>query len=128
MSLDISHSNIPRSSQDRALEAQVQGDLNISPRRETSSTISNDHLDEVPSPAAYKEDIRPVSSGLQGREKQPQDTFSIEESAEARLERLGRQRPEVFDSTWSEIGFVFSISMCQVLSVCSPLGKSYFDR
>ncbi|KAH8682923.1 major facilitator superfamily domain-containing protein [Tricladium varicosporioides] len=35
---------------------------------------------------------------------------------EARLERLGRQRPEVFDSIWAEIGFVFSISMSQILT------------
>lgn len=55
------------------------------------------------------------------------DTF--EESAEARLERLGRQRPEAFDSVWSEIGFVFSISMSQVLSVSSlnslPMSQAY---
>ncbi len=42
---------------------------------------------------------------------------AAEESLEARLERLGRQRPEVFGSLWAEIGFVFSISMSQVLSV-----------
>lgn len=41
----------------------------------------------------------------------------IEETAEARLERLGRQKPDAFRSVWSEIGFVFSISMSQVLSV-----------
>ncbi|KAI1007440.1 hypothetical protein K3495_g783 [Podosphaera aphanis] len=33
-----------------------------------------------------------------------------------RLERLGRQRPEVFTSSWAEIGFIFSISMSQILS------------
>jgi hypothetical protein len=41
----------------------------------------------------------------------------VEESPAARLERLGRQRPEVFVSIWAEIGFVFSISMSQILSV-----------
>ncbi|KAG9244666.1 MFS multidrug transporter-like protein [Calycina marina] len=40
----------------------------------------------------------------------------VEESSQARLDRLGRQRPEAFDSLWSEIGFVFSIAMCQILA------------
>lgn len=40
-----------------------------------------------------------------------------EESPEARIERLGRERPAVFKSLWAEIAFVFSISMSQVLSV-----------
>ncbi|KAJ8064865.1 hypothetical protein OCU04_007174 [Sclerotinia nivalis] len=39
-----------------------------------------------------------------------------EESPEVRIERLGRQRPEIFKSLWAEIGFVFSISMSQVLT------------
>jgi hypothetical protein len=34
------------------------------------------------------------------------------------IERLGRERPEVFKSRWSEIGFVFSICMSQLLTVC----------
>lgn len=41
----------------------------------------------------------------------------IEESLEARLERLGRERPEVFKSIWAEVGFVFSTCMASVLSV-----------
>ncbi|KAA8572529.1 hypothetical protein EYC84_003139 [Monilinia fructicola] len=40
----------------------------------------------------------------------------LEEAPEIRIERLGRQRPEVFKSLWAEIGFVFSISMSQVLT------------
>ncbi|KAM3081081.1 hypothetical protein ACMFMG_005034 [Clarireedia jacksonii] len=39
-----------------------------------------------------------------------------DETPEARIERLGRQRPEIFHSKWAEYGFVFSISMSQVLS------------
>ncbi|KAF2145367.1 uncharacterized protein K452DRAFT_315629 [Aplosporella prunicola CBS 121167] len=38
------------------------------------------------------------------------------ESQEARLERLGRQRPEKFKSLWNEIGFVYSITMSQALT------------
>ena len=40
-----------------------------------------------------------------------------EETIDQRIERLGRQRPEVFDSVWAEIVFVFSICMAQVLTV-----------
>ena len=40
-----------------------------------------------------------------------------EESLEVRLERLGRERPACFNTTWQEAGFVFSIAMSQVLAV-----------
>lgn len=33
------------------------------------------------------------------------------------IERLGRVRPECFKSAWSEIGFVLSICMSQILTV-----------
>lgn len=56
-------------------------------------------------------------SPKQDEEDPSSDYPAVEESTKARLERLGRQRPEVFDSIWSEIGFIFSISMSQVLSV-----------
>jgi hypothetical protein len=58
--------------------------------------------------------------GVVGRESQLNKDMNpppIEESLEARLERLGRQRPDVFPNIWAEVGFVFSISMSQVLSV-----------
>ncbi|EKG19418.1 Major facilitator superfamily [Macrophomina phaseolina MS6] len=38
------------------------------------------------------------------------------ESEKARLERLGRQRPEKFSSIWAEIGFVYSVAMSQALT------------
>ncbi|KAF1984665.1 MFS general substrate transporter [Aulographum hederae CBS 113979] len=38
------------------------------------------------------------------------------ESDRARLERLGRERPELFRSLWAEIGFCFSVAMSQVLT------------
>ncbi|QSZ35058.1 hypothetical protein DSL72_007922 [Monilinia vaccinii-corymbosi] len=40
----------------------------------------------------------------------------LEEDPAVRIQRLGRQRPEAFKSLWAEIGFVFSISMSQVLT------------
>ena len=39
------------------------------------------------------------------------------ESIDARIERLGRDRPEKFKSIWAELGFCFSICMSQILAV-----------
>lgn len=36
---------------------------------------------------------------------------------EKEIERLGRVRPECFKTRWSEIGFVLSICMAQILVV-----------
>ncbi|KAL9620365.1 MAG: hypothetical protein Q9160_005065 [Pyrenula sp. 1 TL-2023] len=38
------------------------------------------------------------------------------ESQQARIERLGRERPPIFTTLWSEIFFVFSITMSQFLT------------
>ncbi|TVY67355.1 Drug resistance protein, partial [Lachnellula suecica] len=76
------------------------------------------HVDEI-APAAESQNITSPSD-LGSQEKEPnqpeRDSPAVEESMEARIERLGRQRPEAFKSLWAEIGFVFSISMSQVLS------------
>ncbi|KAI9731303.1 MAG: hypothetical protein M1834_005206 [Cirrosporium novae-zelandiae] len=40
-----------------------------------------------------------------------------EESLEARVERLGRERPQCFKTPGSELAFCFSILMCQILAV-----------
>jgi hypothetical protein len=75
-----------------------------------------------PTPAATSQDsvVSPTTPRPFEKEIQQQgiDSPAVEESIESRLERLGRQRPEVFESIWAELGFVFSISMSQVLSVC----------
>ncbi|TVY50278.1 Drug resistance protein [Lachnellula cervina] len=91
----------------------------------TFATFSNshrivlDHVNEAALAVASQEEIT-ASSTLGPREKERQQrgnlSPAVEESSEARLERLGRQRPDAFDSIWAEIGFVFSISMSQVLS------------
>ncbi|KAI9826476.1 MAG: hypothetical protein M1819_007369 [Sarea resinae] len=39
-----------------------------------------------------------------------------EESLEVRIERLGRERPPTFTTLWSEVSFVFSITMSQFLT------------
>ena len=41
---------------------------------------------------------------------------SDEESLDARIERLGRERPPAFKTMWGEIAFVFSIIMSQILT------------
>ncbi|OAG42238.1 hypothetical protein AYO21_03406 [Fonsecaea monophora] len=40
----------------------------------------------------------------------------VEESMDARIERLGRERPPTFRSIWSELAFVFSIVMSQIIT------------
>ncbi|KAH7393503.1 major facilitator superfamily domain-containing protein [Cadophora sp. MPI-SDFR-AT-0126] len=53
------------------------------------------------------------SPDLEGKAAPPEST---EESLEAQIERLGRQRPPTFTTRWSEIIFVFSIIMSQFLT------------
>ena len=43
-----------------------------------------------------------------------------EESMQARIERLGRQRPAEFKSIWTEIGFCFSLLASMVMAVSVP--------
>jgi len=60
-------------------------------------------------------------TGLTGTEPpKNSDEIPVEESMEARLERLGRQRPEIFPSLLAEIGFIFSVCMSQVFGVSIP--------
>ncbi|KAK1030144.1 hypothetical protein LTR33_017138, partial [Friedmanniomyces endolithicus] len=64
--------------------------------------------------------IAPASKDENGRSSMAAvntDPNQIEgESEAARIERLGRQRPEMLDSIWKEAGFVFSIAMSQLLT------------
>jgi hypothetical protein len=73
----------------------------------------------LPATADREEITAPITDEPRENEKinLDRDAPAVEESDDARLERLGRQMPEVFGSIWSEIGFVFSISMAQVLTV-----------
>ncbi|KAF2722667.1 MFS general substrate transporter [Polychaeton citri CBS 116435] len=43
-------------------------------------------------------------------------TAAAEESEEARIERLGRERPEQLKSAWQEFGFVFSVIVTQLIT------------
>jgi MFS family permease len=41
------------------------------------------------------------------------------EDVQAQIEKLGRQRPEVFRTIWHELGFCFSLLASMLMSVCS---------
>jgi len=85
-----------------------------------SQDMVPDHVNEAALAAAYQLEITSTPTLVPQRKETEQpgmESPAVEESAEAMLEGLGRQRPKVFDSAWAEIGFVFSISMSQVLSV-----------
>lgn len=62
----------------------------------------------------------PAARGQQSAELAEKDVVASEdrneESAQARVERLSRERPQVFRSVWAEIAFVFSICMSQVIT------------
>jgi MFS family permease len=49
-------------------------------------------------------------------EKQQSVENDEEESLEARIERLGRERPAAFLTLWAELAFVFSVLMSQVMT------------
>lgn len=104
--------NVPASSHDSSTPSVYSDPTNL-------FTDLGDIHEAALSRDCEEETTNPSNIGSQTKEAQQPglDSPAVEESAEARLERLGRQRPEAFDSLWSEIGFVFSISMSQVLSV-----------
>lgn len=94
--------------------------------RSTESMVLDHVSDTVAaSSCSYQEDAKsPRALGASEKANSHQhqkgagsESPSVEESAETRIARLGKQRPEVFKSLWAEIGFVFAISMSQVLSV-----------
>lgn len=55
-----------------------------------------------------QQNVRPPPSPANMPDKEETDTN--------RLERLGRQRPDQFATLWQEVGFIFSITMSQVLT------------
>lgn len=56
------------------------------------------------------------ASPVEDPEKRHVDEVQPEESEAARLERLGRARPAIFKNTFTEICFVFSITMSQIIT------------
>lgn len=65
----------------------------------------------------HEEDLSSMNSSNVATTGHPQLLQSYEESLDAKVKRLGRERPSIFGSSWHEIGFVFSVAMSQILSV-----------
>ncbi|KAM0541749.1 hypothetical protein ACHAPJ_013106 [Fusarium lateritium] len=66
------------------------------------------------SPRALTQGVDPVPNNNPSPDLH--DAAAIDESLQARIERLGRERPPILTTRWSEIIFVFSISMSQFLT------------
>lgn len=88
-------------------------------------TLTNTSLSTLPSrnrnlggSASSIHGIVVSTPSIHAHEKKALETIEspTEESLQVRIERLGRERPPTFTSLWSEIAFVFSISMSQFLT------------
>ena len=90
--------------------------------------VAQNHIQETPILSTNQDSITSPRTSQRVKNQHGFDSNAMDESLEARLERLGRQRPEIFDTLWAEIGFVFSISMSQVLSVILPYSISHNKR
>ncbi|KAI8722961.1 MFS domain-containing protein [Fusarium sp. LHS14.1] len=78
----------------------------------TSTTLSRECSDGLPQVV----DPLPIDTPSPGHHDIAESTPPVDESLQARIERLGRERPPIFTTHWSEIIFVFSISMSQFLT------------
>ncbi len=85
----------------------MNNDSRIFPVQSRDRALSTSSPDDRP--------ILAISPPLCIDEKDVVEHF-VEESLEARIERLGRERPPAFKTIWSEIAFVFSITMSQLLT------------
>lgn len=98
----------------------------ISADKEVGSELStqpNHFSQDAPSPGKSDSKSKILGYAMQtqslptNKSSNAENMTMVEETTQARVERLGRERPDVFSSLWKEIGFIFSISMSQVLSV-----------
>ncbi len=64
---------------------------------------------EEPPPTSSRQDSEPHKDLVEAEVRH-------EESTQARIERLSRERPDVFPSIWAEIAFVFSTCMGQIMT------------
>lgn len=119
MSLEHSPSLATRRQDQINSSSETNHQLSTHNSHSTTMSLNLEQVNENSLAVAYQEEVAsPMSPGPFEKEISPHGGApAVEEPLEARLERLGRQRPEVFASVWAEIGFVFSISMSQVLSV-----------
>jgi MFS family permease len=98
MQRNLSASMLPRTMSDGSW---------VSPVQSRSRSLGTSALDDRP--------VSAISPPPRADEKDAVERFA-EESLEARIERLGRERPPTFKTIWSEIAFVFSITMSQLLT------------
>jgi hypothetical protein len=91
-----------------------------------TSDFDNTAITVAPGAQFEIQDASPSCEEAQGVQRH-EDLPPFEESTAVRLQRLGRQRPNVFNSVWSEMGFVFSISMSQVLSVSDVFSSRIYS-
>ena len=79
-------------------------------------------------PTTSISDGAPASSSVQARIHEKSNILDGEEleTEEARIERLGRQRPAKFKSLWAEIFFCYSILASQFMAVYLPKIPSLF--
>jgi len=54
---------------------------------------------------------------MTGVEMAHEDEGQGAENMEARVERLGRERPALFKTPWTEVGFCFSLLASMVMAV-----------
>ncbi|KAE9374682.1 MFS general substrate transporter [Stipitochalara longipes BDJ] len=121
MSTEIFPSQFARSQGPTELDcapSETNNQLSFHDSNSSTDSVDLGQVHDAALAAAYQEEVAsPTSPGPFEKENSPHGRSStVEESLDARLERLGRQRPEAFGSVWAEIVFVFSISMSQVLS------------
>lgn len=66
---------------------------------------------------------------IQDQHWKNQDQNGVEESESDRVERLGRERPQIFKSLWAEIGFCYSILASQIMAVSDlSYGRKHSSR
>lgn len=65
----------------------------------------------------------PMASATSGPPKVRTDQEQTGTFTEPDMEKLGRERPRIFASLFSEICFIFSIVMSQILAVSNPAGN-----
>ncbi len=65
--------------------------------------------------AISRQPMQGLEKDIHGKDIAKKETGN-EESAQARIERLSRERPQVFPSVWAEISFIFSIVMSMIIT------------
>ncbi|KIW13015.1 hypothetical protein PV08_08202 [Exophiala spinifera] len=85
------------------------------PKRGSQQPVSQDEQEVVATSSSDRPSNESSTVGLPIAEKVRTEP-DTEESMDVRIERLGRERPPTFKTIWSELGFVFSILMSQILT------------